>query len=191
MGKLTEHLSPRQISFIEQQHLFFVATAAAEGTVNLSPKGMDSFRILNEKQVIWLNVTGSGNETAAHVQQNPRMTVMFCALRGAPDILRLYGQATAIHRADPAWQSYISLFPELPGTRQLFLLDIDQVQSSCGMSVPLFDYVGERDSLIAWAEKKGPAGVEAYWAQRNQISLDGFESHILEKSGTAAKFSSD
>ncbi|UTV30757.1 hypothetical protein [Photobacterium atrarenae] len=114
---------------------------------------------------------------------------MFCAFHGAPEILRLYGQATAIHRGDPVWQNDIGLFNELPGTRQLFLLDIDQVQSSCGMSVPLFDYVGERDSLKVWAEKKGPAGIEAYREQRNQISLNGFETHIVEKSAATTKSS--
>ncbi|WP_432455137.1 MULTISPECIES: pyridoxamine 5'-phosphate oxidase family protein [unclassified Agarivorans] len=185
MGKQFVSMSHQHIEFIEQQQLFFVATAAAQGKVNVSPKGMDSFRVLNSQQVLWLNLTGSGNETAAHVQQLPRMTVMFCAFQGKPLILRLYGQATAIHRADEAWQDYISMFPAQAGARQIFLLEIEMVQGSCGLSVPFFDFVGPRDELSSWAEKQGERGIEQYWAKKNQRSLDGVATHIVNLSKPA------
>lgn len=161
--------------------MFFVATAAAEGKVNLSPKGIDSLRILSPHQVLWLNLTGSGNETAAHVQENPRMTLMFNAFEGQPMILRLYGKARAIHLNDADWGEYDQHFAALPGKRQMFLLDVDTVQTSCGTGVPLYDYVGEREDLIRWAEKKGESGIRQYWSNKNQISFDGKPTHILEK----------
>ncbi|WP_411993720.1 pyridoxamine 5'-phosphate oxidase family protein [Agarivorans sp. DSG3-1] len=179
MGKQFSAMIPPHVEFIEQQQMFFVATAAPSGKVNLSPKGMDSFRVLNKHQVVWLNYTGSGNETAAHVSQDPRMTIMFCAFEGKPVILRLYGQATAIHRGDECWQSYSQLFSNLNGARQLYLLDIDMVQSSCGMSVPFYDYVAPREELSQWADKQGEKGIEQYWAKKNQQSLDGVDTHIL------------
>ena len=168
--------------FIEAQKLFFVATATADSRVNISPKGMDSLRVLGPNRAVWLNVTGSGNETAAHVEENPRMTIMFAAFDGDPMILRLYGKARAIHRRDPEWEELITLFEPLPGARQIFDLDIDLVQTSCGMAVPLFDYVGERELLNKWAEKKGEQGIREYWEAKNRISLDGKETGIVEKS---------
>lgn len=186
MGKQFNAMIPPHIEFIAEQKMFFVATAAAEGKVNLSPKGMDSFRVLNQQQVVWLNLTGSGNETAAHLKQNPRMTIMFCAFEGKPVILRLYGQANAIHCGDDEWQQYIALFPEQQGARQLYLLDIDLVQSSCGMSVPLYDFVSQRDELVNWASKQGEQGIHQYWAKKNQYSLDGVATDILSLSGLEA-----
>lgn len=182
MGKQYTELSSKHIDFIAQQKLFFVGTAAAEGKVNISPKGGDSFRVLNANQVVWHNLTGSGNETSAHIQLLPRMTIMFCAFEGAPLILRLYGSAKVIHQADPEWQQYITLFPESVASRQLYLLDIDMVQTSCGMSVPFFAYEDDRQQLAAWSEKQGKEGIEAYWLKKNQTSLDGFETNILELS---------
>ncbi|MBY4678583.1 pyridoxamine 5'-phosphate oxidase family protein [Marinobacterium arenosum] len=185
MGQQFDALTDHQIDFIQTQKLFFVGTAAQSGKVNVSPKGMDSLRILNNRQVLWLNITGSGNETSAHVQQLPRMTLMFCAFEGAPEIIRLYGQAQVLHRGHPDWPELIRHFADTRGARQLFLLDIELVQSSCGMSIPFFEYVGERDALKRWAEKKGEAGIEKYWADRNQRSLDGAETHILALTGLA------
>ena len=178
MGKQYTALNDDQRAFINQQKIFFVGTAAAEGKVNISPKGMDSFRVLSATQVAWLNVTGSGNETATHVQELPRMTIMFCAFDGKPEILRLYGLARVLHRGDDEWQTYSELFPSLPGARQIFIQDIALVQSSCGFSVPLFSYEGERGTLTNWAEQKGQKGVEEYWLKKNQVSLDGKETHI-------------
>ena len=181
MGQTYPQLSERLIAFIEKQHIFFVATAA-DGLINLSPKGMDSLRVLAPNRIIWLNITGSGNETAAHVQENPRMTLMFAAFEGNPMILRVFGRARAIHRKDPEWHELIPHFPPLPGARQIFDLTIDLVQTSCGMGVPLYAYVGERGLLEPWARKLGDDGIRDYWRKHNQTSLDGKPTHILEKS---------
>ena len=179
MGQQYENINERWQDFIAGQKLFFVATAAKEGRVNLSPKGMDTLRILNENRVVWLNLTGSGNETAAHIKENGRMTVMFCAFEGNPVILRLYGQATAFHQRDPEWHDLISLFPAIHGTRQIIDLKVDLVLTSCGMAVPFYTYEGEREELERWAEQKGEAGIRQYWEDRNQTSLDGKPTDIL------------
>ena len=173
MAKLYKQVSPKLQQFIEDQKIFFVATATADSRINLSPKGMDSLRILDPKRVAWLNVTGSGNETAAHVQENPRMTLMFTAFEDNPLILRIYGTAKAIHKDDPEWQLLFPLFTPLPGARQIFDLTVDLVQTSCGMAVPLYDYIGEREQLNTWAAKKGEDGIKAYWEETNHTSLDG------------------
>lgn len=140
MGKRYAELSDKLIEFIQAQRIFFVGTATADSRVNLSPKGMDSLRIENNRCVRWLNVTGSGNETAAHVQLSPRMTLMFCAFEGPPMILRLYGSARVIHQNDAEWSAFFAYFPPLPGARQIFELsiDLDLVQTSCGMAVPTY-----------------------------------------------------
>jgi hypothetical protein len=169
-------------AFIDAQKIFFVATAAATGRINLSPKGMDTFRILSPNRIAWLNTTGSGNETAAHVEIDPRMTIMFCAFEGRPLILRLYGEARAVHRQDPDWSQLFEHFTALPGARQIFVVEVDLVQTSCGMSIPFFDYTGEREALNDWARKKGEAGIADYWHEKNQTSIDGLPTYILEKS---------
>ena len=181
MAKRYEHLEQQHIEFINQQHIFFVATAGAEGSINLSPKGMDSLRVLDSNRVAWLNYTGSGNETSVHVQENGRMTIMFCSFEKEPMIIRLYGQAQVIHPRDPDWQATSALFPEYIASRQFFILDIDLVQTSCGFSVPFFEYTGERELLVELSEKKGKQGIEAFWQERNQISLDGLETNIINK----------
>ncbi|WP_281543478.1 pyridoxamine 5'-phosphate oxidase family protein [Grimontia sp. SpTr1] len=183
MGQTTKSLSDKQISFIEQQKIYFVGTAADSGTVNISPKGGDSLRVINNKTLAWLNLTGSGNESAAHVLKDTRMTVMWCAFEGSPLILRTYCQARALHRNDPEWEIYVSLFPESVASRQIFLLDIDMVQASCGMSVPFFSYEGDRDELAKWSERQGTEGIQKYWLKKNQVSLDGFETDIAAKAG--------
>ncbi|KAF0204854.1 MAG: pyridoxamine 5''''-phosphate [Gallionellaceae bacterium] len=183
MGRQYNELSNKDIQFISQQKMFFVGTATADSRVNISPKGMDSFRVLSESRVIWLNVTGSGNETSAHVQQNPRMTIMFCAFEGEPLILRFYGSAKVIHKNDTEWEELFGMFKPLPGARQIFDLSIDFVQSSCGMAVPYFNYVGERELLSDWAVKKGEDGLKSYWEEKNQQSIDGIPTHIVEKNG--------
>jgi hypothetical protein len=179
MGKRYQELSGEHLRFIGEQKIFFVATATADSRVNVSPKGMDSFRVLGNKRVAWLNVTGSGNETAAHVQVNPRMTIMFCAFDGQPMILRLYGSARVVHKHDPEWNALFALFKPIPGARQIIDLALDLVQTSCGMGVPYFTYDGDRQSLSDWAEKKGEAGLEKYWEEKNQFSLDGIPTHIF------------
>lgn len=181
MGQRFHSLSDRLIQFIYEQHLFFVGTATEDSRVNISPKGMDSLRVMNDRRIIWLNVTGSGNETAAHVQQNPRMTLMFASFKGKPMILRIYGTARVIHQKDPDWQGLFPLFDPLPGARQIFDLNIDLVQTSCGMAVPLFDFAGEREQHNNWAEKQGEVGIREYWRRSNQKTIDGIDTGIVEK----------
>ncbi|AEG00522.1 pyridoxamine 5'-phosphate oxidase family protein [Methylomonas methanica] len=183
MGQRFNELSEKHIRFIAEQKLFFVGTATADSRVNISPKGMDSFRVLSPTRLIWLNVTGSGNETSAHVQVDPRMTVMFCAFEGKPLILRLYGTAKVVHTNHPKWQGLFAHFAALPGARQIFDVSVDLVQTSCGMAVPYFSYTGERELLSDWAVKTGEQGIKAYWEDKNQISIDGIPTHILAKSG--------
>jgi hypothetical protein len=181
MGQKYTEITDRLKKFIEEQKLFFVGTATAESRINISPKGMDSLRVVNANRVLWLNVTGSGNETSAHVQENSRMTIMFAAFENKPMILRLYGNARVIHRNDPEWKENISLFGSLPGARQIFDMSVDLVQTSCGMGVPLYDYAGDREQLNEWANKKGEAGIKEYWNNKNQESLDGKPTRIIEK----------
>jgi len=167
--------------FIEAQRIFFVGTAAPDGRVNVSPKGMDSLRVLGPDRVLWLNVTGSGNETAAHLLATPRMTLMFCAFTGRALILRIYGTARVIHHGEPEWEALYALFTPLPGARQIFDLKVDMVQTSCGQAVPFMDYVGEREELNEWAEQKGEQGIRDYWRDRNHQSLDGVPTGIVGK----------
>lgn len=181
MGKQYTELSEKLIEFIAEQKIFFVGTATADSRVNISPKGMDSLRVLHPQRVIWLNVTGSGNETSAHIQQIPRMTIMFCALEGAPVILRLYGTARVIHRHDREWSELFAHLPPLPGARQIFDLAIDLVQTSCGMGVPNFSYRGDREQLSDWAIKKGEEKIKEYWSEKNQLSIDKIPTNIVAK----------
>ena len=174
-------ISERMATFIAQQKIFFVATATADSRINLSPKGMDSFRVLNSNRIAWLNVTGSGNETASHVQEQPRMTIMFTAFKDSPMILRLYGNAKVIHPKDAEWKELYSQFNPLPGARQIFDLEVDLVQTSCGMGTPYFDYVEDREHLNEWGKSKGAEKIEKYWEDKNQWSIDGIKSHIVEK----------
>lgn len=181
MGKQYGEISERWADFIRAQRIFFVATAMEDGHINISPKGLDSLRILGPNRVAWLNLTGSGNESAAHVLSSPRMTLMFCAFSGDPVILRLYGQARAIHQKDPEWPDMFALFPSLPGSRQIFDVAIDLVQTSCGFGVPYYDFAGDRPDLKDWIQKKGEAGVRRYWLERNARSLDGIETGIADR----------
>ncbi|TXF89428.1 pyridoxamine 5'-phosphate oxidase family protein [Neolewinella aurantiaca] len=178
MGKQLPQLNDRLTEFIGRQHLFFVATAPAEGRVNCSPKGMDSLRVLSPNRILWLNVTGSGNETAAHVLENERMTLMWCALTGPPLILRAYGKARAVHHGDSDWDELFSHFTPLPGARQIFDLTIDMVQTSCGMAVPLLEFNEDRKLLNNWAETKSKEELEAYWTEKNTLSIDGLPTGI-------------
>ena len=180
MGQRYAELSQELIQFIREQNMFFVATAPKNGHVNLSPKGLDALRVLGPNTVAWLNVTGSGNETAAHVLENGRMTLMLCAFDGKPMILRLYGTARAIHSYNVEWAELFARFDALPGARQIFVLHVELVQTSCGMAVPLFDYQGQRQQLVDWAENKGAQGITEYWEKKNQVSLDGKPTGIFE-----------
>ena len=159
-------------AFIGRQRMFFVATAATDGRVNLSPKGQDSLRVTGPNEVLWMNLTGSGNETAAHLLENDRMTLMWCAFEGAPMILRVYGTARAAHPRDAEWAACAAQLPSRPGARQYFRVAVDLVQTSCGYAVPEMTFVAERTVLDEWTGRRGADGVKAYWRSDNARSLD-------------------
>ena len=167
-------------AFIEAQKMFFVATAAPDGRVNVSPKGLDSLKVLGPKRVLWLNLTGSGNETATHVLENPRMTLMVCAFDGPPKILRLYGQARMLHEGDDDWEEMRAMFPGYAGARQLFDLEVDLVQDSCGMGVPVMEYVSSRgeEELEPHFDRLGPERTREYQLKKNRLSIDGKPTDI-------------
>lgn len=181
MGTRFNELQEKHISFIVGQKIYFVATAAAEGRVNLSPKGMDSLRVLGPNRLVWLNLTGSGNETAAHLLENPRMTVMFCAFDGSPLILRAYGTARNVRPLDPDWDELAALFPAMAGRRQIFDLSIDLVLASCGMGVPVMNFREGRGEkmLEPWCAQLGEDGVRDYQRKKNARSLDGKPTDII------------
>lgn len=173
MGEKFKALTDDHIDFIAQQKIFFIGTAGEDSLINVSPKGMDSFRVISHSRVMWLNLTGSGNETAAHVLENGRMTVMFCSFEKQPVIMRLYGTASVVHPRDPAWSELIGQFPDYTGARQIFIQDVSMVQTSCGFAVPYYEYKGDRPTLDKWALNKGREGIEQYWKDKNTRSLDG------------------
>jgi Pyridoxamine 5'-phosphate oxidase len=175
MGKVHERLDDRLIEFIGKQHVFFVGTApdSPDGHLNVSPKGLDTFRILGPTSVAYLDLTGSGIETVAHLRENGRITILFCAFEGRPLILRLYGRGRVVEPGDPEWGGLIAEFPEYPGVRSVVVMDVERVADSCGFAVPLYEYQGERSQLIDYANKKGPEGMEQYKAQKSRASIDG------------------
>ena len=179
MAERFEKLEDKHIEFIGRQHIFFVGTAGAEGFVNVSPKGMDSLRVIDSGTVAWLNLTGSGNETAAHVLENGRMTIMFCSFDKQPLIMRLYGQAQAVHPRDSRWEELSERLPSYTGARQFFVLDVEMVQTSCGYAVPFYELKGERSTLTKWADNHGPKGIQQYWNDKNTLSLDGKNTGIF------------
>ena len=184
MAKFSDFITEKQQAFIEEQHLFFVATCPIEetGSINLSPKGLDCFRVLSPNKVAYLDLTGSGNETAAHVTQNGRITFMFCAFQEAPNILRLYGKGRVVLPDSQEWSALIPLFNLLPGARQLIVADISRTQDSCGFAVPFMTYEGERTQLTRWAQKMGEDKLTAYRQEKNTASIDGIEAphQVLE-----------
>ncbi|MAZ26495.1 MAG: pyridoxamine 5'-phosphate oxidase [Cytophagaceae bacterium] len=186
MGKKIDHITTHLQEFIRQQKIFFVGTAAADGRINISPKGLESLKILNANEILWLNLTGSGNETAAHLLENDRMTIMFCAFEGKPLILRLYGYAVIFHDKDSAFAEYVKMFPHMEGARQIIKMKVDLVQTSCGFGVPIMEFKEERDMLTKFAQQKGEAGIVEYWQDKNVTSIDGKDTKILERS-TAGK----
>jgi hypothetical protein len=185
MAKQFQSIDPNHHKFILQQHIFFAASAAAEGRVNVSPKEGAALRILGANRVAYLDQTGSGNETAAHLRAQGRLTLMFCAFAGPPLILRLYGRGHALFRGRPEYSELLaSTFSNLepPGARQIVVLDVDLVQTSCGYGVPLFEYVSERPTLQRWAEAKGEEGLEDYRRSKNAFSIDGLPTGLIEPS---------
>lgn len=184
--KIHAEITPELSEFIARQHLFFVASAPLDpqGHVNLSPKGLDSFRILSPRQVAYLDLAGSGNETSAHLRENGRITFLFCAFDGPPNILRLYGQGRTLLPGQPEWEALAQHFPlaDFAGARQIIAADITRVQTSCGFGVPLYEYRGDRNQLARWAAKQGRAGILAYCQKHNRTSIDGLPS-ALESGG--------
>lgn len=180
MGKFFTSIEPHHADFIRHQKMFFVATAplAEEGHINLSPKGLDSFRVLSPSRVAYMDIIGSGNETSAHIEENGRITFMFCAFDGPPNILRLYGKGHTVLPGTAEWEELSKDFTLMPSTRQIIVADIHKVQTSCGFGVPLYEYTGERDHVQKWAEKKGPEGLETYKAEKNQFSIDGLPTAL-------------
>jgi len=183
LAKQFPRLETAQREFLERQKIFFNASAAPEGHVNLSPRDTKFLRVLGNDSVVYLDMTGSGNETAAHLGINGRLTLMFCAFEGPPLILRLYGEGRSIRRGSGEYNRLLDAHfdgQEPLGARQMIALQVDLVQTSCGYHVPLFEYKGERDTGVRWAENKGPAGLAAYWREKNQYSIDGFPTGLLE-----------
>ncbi|QKJ19866.1 pyridoxamine 5'-phosphate oxidase family protein [Microbacterium hominis] len=175
MGKVFEEIDGALARWIGRQHMFFVATAplAADGRVNLSPRGLDSFSILDGRTVAWLDLTGSGAETSAHVRENGRIVLMFCSFDARPRIVRLHGRGRIVLRGDPLFTSVSADHPGHIGARAVIVVDVERIADSCGWGVPQMDFVADRDIIGPWAEKKGPAGVARYQAQNNAVSLDG------------------
>jgi hypothetical protein len=182
MGKQFETLLPEHEDFIRKQHLFFVGSAplSEEGHVNLSPKGHDVLRIFSATEVAYLDLTGSGNETSAHIAENGRITLMFCAVEGPPLILRIYGTGQVILPGSPEWDRLIPEFDLLPGARQIIRVTLHKVQTSCGYAVPHYTYTGERETLQRWAVQKGEEGIRQYHHDRNRVSLDGLPTPLGE-----------
>jgi hypothetical protein len=180
-------LDNKHRDFIARQHIFFTASAAAGSRVNVSPRPTDAFRVLGDNTVAYLDRTGSGNETSAHITAGGRMTIMFCAFDGPPMILRLYGKGRILPRGTPDYASLLAAEyggHEPPGARQIVMLDVEMVQTSCGYGVPTFDYRGERPSLDNWAKAKGEAGLVAYRRQRNRVSIDGLPTGLRDEEAT-------
>lgn len=175
MGQQFQAIEEKHRAFIERQKVFFVASAAPRGRVNVSPKGMDCLRVLGSNEVAYLDCTGSGSETRAHLvaSDDKRLTIMFCAFEGDPVILRLYGQGQSLMRGTPEYACLVERFDEMPGARQIVRLDVDLVQTSCGMGVPLYDYRKDRQSLVQYWVRHGADGLRKYWGLKNTRSIDG------------------
>ncbi len=174
MGKVFEEIDDVLATFIRRQHVFFVGTAPTSpgGHVDVSPKGLDTFRILGPRAVAYLDLTGSGIETAAHLNDNGRVTVMFCAFDGPPKIVRLYGRGSVVRPGQGEFAPLIAQFPEYPGVRAIVRIDLDRIAGSCGFGVPWLQYQGDRNQMIDWAEHKGAQGLATYQKDHNR-SIDG------------------
>jgi hypothetical protein len=175
MGRTFDTIFDDMREWIEAQHLFFVATAPSgpDGHVNLSPKGYDTFRVLDETTVAYLDLTGSGVETIAHLRETGRITLMFCAFEGPPRIVRLYGRGEVLEPGDPGFEALVADVGDLPGARAAIRVSVERISSSCGFSIPFMDYVGERPTLSEWAERKSDDDLDEYRAEKNAVSIDG------------------
>ena len=180
MGKFFDQLTQHHQDFIAKQHMFFVSSAplSADGHVNLSPKGLDSFRVLSPTRVAYMDLTSSGNETSAHLLENGRITIMFCSFEGAPNILRLYGKGYTVLPSHSEWTSLVEHFTVYPSTRQFIVAEIYKVQTSCGFGIPLYEYTGERTHHFDWAGKFSEDDLSEYRQQKNMVSLDGLPTAL-------------
>jgi hypothetical protein len=180
VGKIYDEITPDLAAWIAEQRIFFVSTAplAADGRVNCSPKGMDTFRILGPRSVAYLDLTGSGIETVAHLRENGRIVLMFCAFSGPPKIVRLHGQGEVLQTGSPAYEALSTQFPALPGARAIIRVELARIGDSCGYAVPRYEYLEERDGLVRWAESKGEAALKQYQLQKNLRSLDALPGLI-------------
>jgi hypothetical protein len=187
MGKTYDHVADSSAEFIARQTLFFVASAplSASGHVNLSPKGLDSFRVLDPQHVAYLDLTGSGAETIAHLRENGRITLLFCALSGPPLILRIYGRGLVVEPEQHAFAALRARFGAMDGVRAIIHVQVERVAESCGFGVPLYEFVAQRDQIPKWSLKKGAAGLRRFRSERNRCSLDGLPAldTDLEESG--------
>ncbi|APW59497.1 pyridoxamine 5'-phosphate oxidase family protein [Paludisphaera borealis] len=183
MGKVYDEIDAGLEAFIGKQHLFFVGTApnSLDGRLNISPKGLDTFRILGPKSVAYLDLVGSGIETVAHVRENGRLTILFCAFEGRPLILRLYGRGRVVEPGDADWPGLIAEFPDYPGARTVVVMAVERIADSCGFAVPLYEFKGDRSQLVDYANSKGPDGLEQYKAQKNRVSIDGLDGLRMEQ----------
>ncbi|MGE0417178.1 MAG: pyridoxamine 5'-phosphate oxidase family protein [Acetobacteraceae bacterium] len=190
MAQFFDHIPEALQDFIRRQHVFFTASVSGDSRINLSPKGSDCMRVLGAKQVVYLDQTGSGNETAAHVRSDGRLTIMFCAFEGAPMILRLYGRGRVLPRGSADYAALLSgpfAGNEPPGARQMIVLDVESVQTSCGFSVPLMEFQQDRETLKNWAERKGEDGIRDYWQAKNVRTIDGLPTGMAQDLGIAAE----
>jgi hypothetical protein len=187
MSEWFKSVTPALKEFIGEQKVFFVATAPIEGRINLSPKGMDSFRVLGRNRVIYLDFTGSGNETAAHLLENGRITIMFCSFDKTARILRLYGHGRTIHPCGEKWHEYLAMFPAEPGVRQIMEIDIEAAMTSCGYAVPRLDGLEERDTLRKYWQSRGPGAEVKYQRDKNLASIDGLPTGIFNDLTSSAK----
>lgn len=179
MAKFYDQLNPELREFIQAQHIFFHASAPAQGRINLSPKGLDTFRILSDQRVAYLDLTGSECETAAHLAENGRLTIMFCSFSEKPLIVRLYGRGSVVRPRDEQWHELHAHFQSTPGERQIVVLDIESIMTTCGFAVPVYEFKSHRDQLTEFTCKMGPERMDEYRRERNQASIDGLPTFLL------------
>jgi hypothetical protein len=180
MGRFYDELNESLREFIQGQHIFFNASAPSTGRINVSPKGLDCFRILDNKRVAYLDLTGGESETTAHIMDNGRLTLMFCSFDAKPMILRLYGKGWFVRPVDARWKELHALFPSYAGERQIVGMDIESIMTTCGFAVPRYEFKGHRDTLEKWAETKGEEGLEQYRREKNAKSIDGLNTFLFD-----------
>jgi hypothetical protein len=181
VAKFYSELDDELRAFIAKQHIFFNASAPNTGRINMSPKGLDTFRVLSDTRVAYLDLTGSENETAAHIAENGRLTLMLCSFEGHPLILRMYGKGSVVTPRSENWDELHKHFPTITGERQIVLLDIESIMTTCGFGVPMYEYKGDREMLPEFACNMGEEKMEDYRHKKNQVSIDGLPTHLYDE----------